>query len=140
MVLRHLFQMSQVIAAAFLLSCAATTQTGVANRQYAVGTGPSDKLQLPVPFATPSARNNSKVIGWPKGKMPTAAPGFEVSLFAENLDNPRQAYVLPNGDILVVEATREWPAGPIGRRNRGIGSLCSEIPIKTASLISVKFS
>ena len=35
MVLRHLFQMSQVISAAFLLSCAATTQTSVANRQYA---------------------------------------------------------------------------------------------------------
>lgn len=114
MLLRHLFQVSQVLAAAFLLSCAATTQTGVANRQYATGTGPSDKLQLPAPFATPSARNNSKVIGWPKGKMPTAAPGFEVSLFAENLDNPRQAYVLPNGDILVVEATREWP----GRADR----------------------
>ena len=114
MVLRHLFQMSQVIAAAFLLSCAATTHTGVANRQYAPGTGPSDKLQLPAPFDTPSARNNSKVIGWPKGKMPTAAPGFEVSLFAENLDNPREAYVLPNGDILVVEATREWP----GRADR----------------------
>src|SRR5215475_14628117 len=46
--------------------------------------------------------------------MPVAAPGFEVSLFAENLDNPRQAYVLPNGDILVVEATREWP----GRADR----------------------
>ena len=39
MVLRHLFQMSQVIAAAFLLSCAATTQTSVANRQYASGYG-----------------------------------------------------------------------------------------------------
>ena len=114
MVLRHLFQVSQVVAAAFLLSCAASTLTGVANHQYATGTGPSDKLQLPAPFATPSARNNSKVVGWPKDKMPTAAPGFEVSLFAESLDNPRQAYVLPNGDILVVEATREWP----GRADR----------------------
>ena len=38
----------------------------------------------------------------------SAAPGFEVSLFAENLANPRQAYVLPNGDILVVESIREW--------------------------------
>src|SRR5262245_17940597 len=114
MVLRHLFQVSQVVAGAFLLSCTASTRTGVANRQYAPGTGPSDKLQLPAPFAQPSARNNSKVIGWPKGKMPTAASGFEVSLFAENLDNPRQAYVLPNGDVLVVEATREWP----GRADR----------------------
>jgi glucose/arabinose dehydrogenase len=114
MTLRHLVQFSQVFAAAFLLSCTSATGSDVANRQYAVGTGPSDKLQLPAPFATPSARNTSKVIGWPKGKMPTPASGFEVSLFAENLDNPRQAYVLPNGDILVVEATREWP----GRADR----------------------
>ena len=109
MLFRHPFKVSQVMAAAFLLSCAATTQTGVPNKQYAANTGPADQLQLPAPFDTPSARNNSKVIGWPKGKMPTAAPGFEVTLFAENLDNPRQAYVLPNEDILVVEATREWP-------------------------------
>src|SRR5262249_9566638 len=114
MALRHLFRVSQVVAAALLFSCTTSTPAGAANRQHAAGTGPSDKLQLPAPFATPSARNNSKVIGWPKGKMPTAAPGFEVSLFAENLDNPRQAYVLPNGDILVVEATREWP----GRADR----------------------
>src|SRR5215475_10790582 len=114
MSLRQLFQLGQVVAAAFLLSCATMNQTTVADHQYATGTGPSDKLQLPAPFATPSARNNSKVIGWPKGKMPTAAAGLEVSLFAENLDNPRQAYVLPNGDVLVVEATREWP----GRADR----------------------
>ena len=53
MVLRYLFPMSQIIAAAFLLSCAATTQTSVANRQYEAGTGPSEKLQLPAPFDTP---------------------------------------------------------------------------------------
>ena len=115
MVLRHrLFQLSQLILGAALMSCAATTRPNVANREYAPGTGPADQLQLPAPFATPSVRNTSKVIGWPKGKMPTPAPGFEISLFAENLNNPRQAYVLPNGDILVVEATREWP----GRADR----------------------
>lgn len=114
MVLRHLFKLNQLILGAVFLSCAATTQPSGANREYAPGTGPSDQLQLPAPFATPSVRNNSKVIGWPKGKTPTAAPGFEVSLFADNLDNPRQAYVLPNNDILVVEAIREWP----GRADR----------------------
>jgi hypothetical protein len=50
---------------------------------------------LPAAFDTPSVRNTSKVVGWPKGKMPTPAPGFEVSLFAENLDNPRQAMFCP---------------------------------------------
>ena len=96
-----------------IVSCAADQQKAV-RVSYAPGTGPADQLQLPPPFATPSTRNNSKVIGWPQGKMPTAAAGLEVALFADKLDNPRQAYVLPNGDILVVEATREWP----GRADR----------------------
>jgi glucose/arabinose dehydrogenase len=100
--------------AAFTSSCAANLEAPFVNTRYALGTGPSEQLQLPAPFATPSTRNNSKVNGWPNGKTPTAAPGFEVSLFAENLANPRQAYVLPNGDVLVVEAVREW----IGRPDR----------------------
>jgi glucose/arabinose dehydrogenase len=50
--------------------------------------------------------------------MPTPAPGFEVSLFAENLASPRQAYVLPNKDVLVVEARREWPDRPQKSANR----------------------
>ena len=102
---------SAVIASlivALVVSCAADQHKAV-RASYPLGTGPADQLQMPAPFATPSARNNSKVIGWPQGKMPTPAPGFEVALFADKLDNPRQAYVLPNGDVLVVEATREWP-------------------------------
>ena len=105
---RCLLTIASLLGAVMIYSCA-TTQDNRATLRYAPGTGPADQLQMPQPFATPSARNNSKVIGWPKGKMPLAAPGFEVSLFAENLDNPRQAYVLPNKDILIVEAIREWP-------------------------------
>ena len=112
MSLRYLLHISLAMVVVFVLSRAATTQTDVPGAQHMTGVGPSEKLQLPPPFATPSVRNTSKVIGWPKGRMPTAAPGFEVSLFAEDLDNPRQAYVLPNGDVLVVEATREWPDRP----------------------------
>ena len=111
MLLHKLFRMLTLMVAVFVLSIGATIQTD-APRDYAPGTGPADKLQLPAPFATPSARNTSKVIGWPKNKMPTPAAGFEVSLFAEDLDNPRTAYVLPNGDVLVVESTREWPDRP----------------------------
>lgn len=83
-----------------------------------VDTGPVENLVLPSPFATPSVRNTSKVIGWPKGRMPKAAPGFEVSLFADELDTPRSAYILPNGDVLVVESTREWPDRPDKSANR----------------------
>ena len=112
MSLRYLLHISLAMVVVFVLSRAAATQTDVPSAQHMTGVGPSEKLQLPPPFATPSVRNTSKVIGWPKGRMPTAAPGFEVSLFAEDLDNPRQAYVLPNGDVLVVEAIREFQDRP----------------------------
>ena len=109
--------MALSLCAAWLLSCAITSD-GPVKAGYTAGTGPADQLALPAPFATPSVRNTSKVIGWPEGKMPTPAPGFVVSLFAENLANPRQAYVLPNKDVLVVEAAREWPDRPRKSANR----------------------
>ena len=48
----------------------------------------------------------SRVVAWPQGKLPTAPAGFEVSLFADELDNPRTIYPLPNSDVLVMESQR----------------------------------
>lgn len=62
------------------------------------------EVTLPDPFATPSASNNSKTIGWPDDKTPIAPKGFTVTKFAFGLDNPRWMYVAPNGDIFVAEA------------------------------------
>ena len=107
MATRHVYPIGLTMVLAFVQSCPAMAQIG-----------PSDKLQLSAPFATPSVRNGSKVVGWPQGRMPTAAPEFEVSLFAENLDSPRSTYILPNGDVLVVEATREFPGRPDKSANR----------------------
>ena len=59
---------------------------------------------LPPPFETKSVTRHPKVIGWPAGKAPTAPPGFQVTLYADGLDNPRWLYVLPNGDVLVAES------------------------------------
>jgi glucose/arabinose dehydrogenase len=67
-------------------------------------------IHLPAPYQTKSARNFCKVIGWPKGKMPLAPAGFKVNLFADSLDNPRNIYVAPNGDIFVSEANTELNA------------------------------
>jgi glucose/arabinose dehydrogenase len=61
-------------------------------------------LVLPPPNATRAVANPATVIPWPNGKTPLAPPGFEVSLFADKLDNPRMIYVLPNGDVLVMES------------------------------------
>lgn len=59
---------------------------------------------LPKPYETPSTKLYAKVLGWPDDKKPTAPEGFEVTLFAKGLDNPRWSYVMPNGDVLVVES------------------------------------
>jgi glucose/arabinose dehydrogenase len=65
------------------------------------------QVNLPPPFQTKSVRNYCTVIGWPDGKTPVAQPGFKVSLFAGGLDNPRNIFVAPNGDIFVSEANTE---------------------------------
>ena len=44
--------------------------------------------------------------GWKDGQIPTAAPGLRVNAFASGLKHPRWINVLPNGDVLVAEATQ----------------------------------
>jgi len=65
------------------------------------------QVMLPPPHETKATRNFCEVIGWPKGKMPVAPAGFKVNLFADGLDNPRNIYVTPDGDVLVSEANTE---------------------------------
>jgi glucose/arabinose dehydrogenase len=43
-------------------------------------------------------------VGWAPGQSPTVAPGLRIDGIARGLLHPRQLYVLPNGDVLVVEA------------------------------------
>ena len=44
--------------------------------------------------------------GWGDGQTPVAAPGLKVNAFASGLDHPRWIEVLPNGDVLVAEASQ----------------------------------
>ena len=46
----------------------------------------------------------ARVVGWKSGEMPTVAPGLKIEALAQGLAHPRSVYVLPNGDILVVES------------------------------------
>jgi glucose/arabinose dehydrogenase len=62
------------------------------------------EITLPPPYATESKTKNSKVIGWPEGKTPTAPEGFTVTKFADGFENPRWTYIAPNNDIFVVES------------------------------------
>ncbi|NUY80781.1 sorbosone dehydrogenase family protein [Flavobacterium sp. MAH-1] len=61
-------------------------------------------LTLPPPYQTESFTNNSRVIGWEQGQTPKAPEGFTVTKFADGLENPRNTYIAPNGDIFVVES------------------------------------
>lgn len=58
----------------------------------------------PEPYATESVVNHPRTIGWPEGRTPVAPRGYTVVRFASGLDYPRQALLLPNGDVLVSEA------------------------------------
>lgn len=62
---------------------------------------------LPAPFATPSTKFFSDVIGWHDSLTPKAPQGFTVTLFADKLDNPRWVYQAPDGRIFVAESNTE---------------------------------
>ena len=59
---------------------------------------------LPPPHDTPSADNGAHMVPRPDGAMPKAPAGFEVSLFAGDLSNPRKIVTAPNGDVFVAES------------------------------------
>jgi glucose/arabinose dehydrogenase len=54
----------------------------------------------------------AKVVDW-NGATPSVAPGLKIRAFAAGLANPRSLYVLPNGDVLVVETG--GPPAPVSR-------------------------
>ena len=69
-------------------------------------TTPKDEtVHLPAPYATKSVSKRVDIIDWETGQMPTAPAGFTVSEYAGSLESPRWAYVAPNGDVFVAEAT-----------------------------------
>lgn len=62
-------------------------------------------LTLPAPNATESVTKRVDIIDWPAGKTPVAPAGFSVTKYADGFQGPRWLYVLPNGDVLVAEAS-----------------------------------
>ena len=55
----------------------------------------------------------AKNIGWKDGEAPTAPAGLQIKALAKDLKNPRSLYVLPNGDVLIVETG--GPPAPVSR-------------------------
>ncbi|MBA2490906.1 MAG: SMP-30/gluconolactonase/LRE family protein [Gammaproteobacteria bacterium] len=92
-----------VVPTALLTICSTLALAGCGDGQQSREAGSSPTLAAP--FASESAVNFPKVIGWPENKTPVAPQGFTVTRFADNLISPRWAYVLPNGDVLIAESS-----------------------------------
>ncbi|MFD1468710.1 PQQ-dependent sugar dehydrogenase [Hymenobacter caeli] len=75
------------------------------NPAQTLTTPAAEAVNLPAPYASKSVSKKVDIIDWPAGKTPTAPAGFTVTEFAGALESPRWAYVAPNGDVLVAEAT-----------------------------------
>ena len=58
---------------------------------------------LPAPYETPSAFNGPTIVPRPPDAWPKAPAGFEVTLYANGLENPRRLRRAPNGDLFVAE-------------------------------------
>lgn len=75
-----------------------------------VGFGHKPALPEPKTSLIPTL-NARQAVGWPTGGQPTAPEGFTVTRFAGDLAHPRWLLVLPNGDVLVSEASSEASSG-----------------------------
>src|SRR5690554_1464024 len=77
------------------------------------GYGPQPELPEPVTNTIPTV-HIAEAVGWPQGATPSPADGTELTAFADNLQNPRWLYQLPNGDILVAESNAPEGGSPGG--------------------------
>jgi len=59
--------------------------------------------QLPEPYATHSAGNPPRIIKRPSNASLQLPPGFRAAVYAEDLDDPRNMALAPNGDVFVAE-------------------------------------
>lgn len=61
-------------------------------------------FKLPPPFATPSARNQSKVIDRPAGAQLKVPAGFTVEEFLTGFDRPRTMILGPGNELLIADS------------------------------------
>ncbi|WP_206663931.1 PQQ-dependent sugar dehydrogenase [Sphingomonas oligophenolica] len=85
-------------ATALLAGCGGDPAAPAATQIGANPPLPAQKRYLipPIKVAPPA--------GWHQGETPTVAAGLKIEALATGFEHPRQPYVLPNGDILVVES------------------------------------
>lgn len=64
----------------------------------------AQRLDLPEPFATESARAPARVVERPDGALPSVPEGFSVDVYADDLDGVRTLRWAPNGDLFVAQS------------------------------------
>ena len=74
--------------------------------------GANPVLPEPHEYLVPPMRI-APTVKWGKDETPTVAPGLQVHALATGFEHPRSLYVLPNGDVLVVETS--GPPAPVHR-------------------------
>lgn len=92
------------LVSCFSVDSRAQQKNTASNRQseQTIGRKYTVKMDnLPKPYQGEAVRN-SPVIVPREARKPNLPAGFEATLFADGLNNPRQLLVLPNGDVLVV--------------------------------------
>jgi len=75
--------------------------------------GPNPKLPELQQYLLPPM-HIARVVGWKKDETPSVPTGLAIRPLATGLQHPRSLYVLPNGDVLVVES-KAPPAAAIKR-------------------------
>ncbi|MEO7239777.1 MAG: sorbosone dehydrogenase family protein, partial [Sphingomicrobium sp.] len=103
--------MIRLLATAALVLAVAACSDPKFNESSQVGANPA--LPEPRAYLIPPVKV-APGIGWAKGQKPTVAPGLRVQALASGLLHPRFVYVLPNGDILAVQA-KGPPPEPVKR-------------------------
>ena len=91
--------LAALVSAQQQLSFKGTPEDAAVLKHYEIS---SDKL--PAPHATESADSPSREESKPEQARLHLPPGFEISLYADNLDNPRWMALAPNGDVFVAES------------------------------------
>ena len=89
------------------IACNSSNKTNNTPADSLATVDSASKLNLPAPDTNGAKTKFSKVIGWPEGRTPIAPVGFTVTKYASGFKSPRNIYVAPNGDILVVLSNSE---------------------------------
>ncbi|MEO8809369.1 MAG: sorbosone dehydrogenase family protein [Rhodanobacter sp.] len=89
------------LALALLVATTGCSEKAKFTPAQQAGNDPS--LPAPQRFLKPPMQVPEKA-DWKQGQTPKVAAGLQIEKIASGLKHPRQVYVLPNNDVLVVEA------------------------------------